>query len=43
MLKKGIPIEDVMTDGNWSSPATVEAFYKLSRSLENNFTTAILS
>jgi hypothetical protein len=42
-LKKGIPVDDVVTHGNWSSPAIVEAFYRISRSLASNFTTAILS
>ena len=42
-LEKGIPLDDVVTHGNWSSPAIVEAFYRISRSLANNFTTAILS
>lgn len=42
-LEKGIPLDDIVTHGNWSSPAIVEAFYRISRSLANNFTTAILS
>ncbi|KAG9071691.1 hypothetical protein KI688_005904 [Linnemannia hyalina] len=42
-LEKGIPLDDVVTHGNWSSPAIVEAFHRISRSLANNFTTAILS
>ncbi|KAH7031998.1 hypothetical protein BKA57DRAFT_397892 [Linnemannia elongata] len=42
-LKRGIPIDDVVTHGNWSSPAIVEAFYRISRALASNFTTAILS
>ncbi|KAF9906564.1 hypothetical protein EC991_000506 [Linnemannia zychae] len=42
-LQKGIPMDDVTTHGNWSSPAIVEAFYRISRFLSNNFTTAIFS
>ncbi|KAF9113867.1 hypothetical protein BGX30_006798, partial [Mortierella sp. GBA39] len=42
-LERGIPLDDVVTHGNWSSSAIVEAFYRISRSLANNFTTAILS
>ncbi|OAQ22671.1 hypothetical protein K457DRAFT_25820 [Linnemannia elongata AG-77] len=42
-LKRGIPVDDVVTHGNWSSPAIVEAFYRISRALASNFTTAILS
>lgn len=42
-LVKGIPLDDIVTHGNWSSPAIVEAFYRISRSLTTNFTTAILS
>ncbi|KAF9311463.1 hypothetical protein BG006_004564, partial [Podila minutissima] len=30
-LLKGIPVNDVTTQGNWSSPAIVEEFYRLSR------------
>jgi len=40
-LERGIPLDDVVTHGNWSSPAIVEAFYRISRSLATNFTTAI--
>ncbi|OAQ22217.1 hypothetical protein K457DRAFT_85129 [Linnemannia elongata AG-77] len=42
-LKRGIPVDDVVTHGNWSSPAIFEAFYRISRALASNFTTAILS
>ena len=42
-LERGIPLDDVTTHGNWSSPAIVEEFYRISRSLSNNFTTAIFS
>jgi len=42
-LKQGIPVDDVTTHGNWSSPVIVEQFYRLSRTLKNNFTTTILS
>ncbi|KAG0326078.1 hypothetical protein BG004_003040 [Podila humilis] len=42
-LERGIPLDDVVTHGNWSSPAIVEAFYRISRSLATNFTTAIFS
>ncbi|KAG0009947.1 hypothetical protein BGZ81_003071, partial [Podila clonocystis] len=30
-LLKGIPVDDVTTQGNWSLPAIVEGFYRLSR------------
>jgi len=42
-LQGGIPLDDVTTHGNWSSPAIVEEFYRISRSLATNFTTAIFS
>jgi len=42
-LEKGISLDDVVTHGNWSSPAIVEAFYRISRSLASNFTAAIFS
>ncbi|KAF9119468.1 hypothetical protein BGW39_000280 [Mortierella sp. 14UC] len=42
-LERGVPLDDVTTHGNWSSPAIVEAFYRISRSLATNFTTAIFS
>lgn len=42
-LGKGIPVDDVVTQGNWSSPAIVEAFYRISRNLSNNFSSTILS
>ncbi|KAG0014467.1 hypothetical protein BGZ81_000435 [Podila clonocystis] len=42
-LLKGIPMDDVTTQGNWSSPVIVEAFYRLSRAVSNDFTTSIFS
>ncbi|KAF9382751.1 hypothetical protein CPB97_006980 [Podila verticillata] len=42
-LEKGIPLDDVTTHGNWSSPAIVEEFYRISWSLSNNLTMAIFS
>ncbi|KAG0366865.1 hypothetical protein BGX24_003505 [Mortierella sp. AD032] len=40
-LERRIPLDDVVTHGYWSPPAIVEAFYRISRSLVTNFTTAI--
>ncbi|KAF9080190.1 hypothetical protein BGX27_005672 [Mortierella sp. AM989] len=42
-LKKGVTVDDVTFQGNWSSPAIVNQFYRISRSVKNNFTTAIFS
>lgn len=42
-LLKGIPVDDVTTQGNWSSPTIVEGFYRLSRAVHNDFTATILS
>ncbi|KAG0271593.1 hypothetical protein BGZ97_011205, partial [Linnemannia gamsii] len=42
-LKQGVPVDDVATHGNWSSPAIVEQFYRLSKTFKNDFTLAILS
>lgn len=42
-LSRGIPVDDVMTQGNWSSPAIVEEFYRISRNLSNNFSSTIMS
>ncbi len=39
-LMKGICVEDVMIQGNWSSPAIVDSFYRMSCQTANNFTTA---
>ncbi|KAI1298312.1 hypothetical protein EDD11_006811, partial [Mortierella claussenii] len=39
-LMKGVSVEDVMVQGNWSSPAIVDSFYRMSRQTANNFTTA---
>lgn len=42
-LMKGVSVEDVMIQGNWSSPAIVDSFYRMSRQTANNFTTAVFS
>ncbi|KAG0043787.1 hypothetical protein BGZ89_006311 [Linnemannia elongata] len=42
-LLKGVPVDDVMVYGNWSSPMIVDSFYRLSRSLASNFTKVVLS
>jgi hypothetical protein len=42
-LRSGIPVDEVTTHGNWSSPVIVEQFYRLSRTMKNDFTAAILS
>ncbi|OAQ22091.1 hypothetical protein K457DRAFT_57309, partial [Linnemannia elongata AG-77] len=38
-LERGIPLDNVVTHGNWSSPAIVEVFYRITRSLATNFNT----
>lgn len=42
-LLKGILVDDVTTQGNWSLPAIIEGFNRLSQAVYNDFTTAILS
>ncbi|OAQ23023.1 hypothetical protein K457DRAFT_83937, partial [Linnemannia elongata AG-77] len=42
-LLKGVPDDDVMVHGNWSSPMIVDSSYRLSRSLASNFTKVVLS
>ncbi|KAF9427208.1 hypothetical protein BGZ76_002427 [Entomortierella beljakovae] len=41
-LKKGISVDDVMIQGNWSSTDIVNEFYRLSRSTAQNFTNVVL-
>ncbi|KAI9237168.1 MAG: hypothetical protein BYD32DRAFT_482050 [Podila humilis] len=41
-LKKGVPVDDVTTQGNWSSSTIVEGYYRLSRSIASNFTSTLL-
>ncbi|KAI8594915.1 hypothetical protein EDD21DRAFT_392570 [Dissophora ornata] len=41
-LMKGVGVEDIMIQGNWSTPAIVDAFYRLSRMTATNFTTTVL-
>ncbi|KAI7821212.1 hypothetical protein BC939DRAFT_456153 [Gamsiella multidivaricata] len=40
-LMKSVSVEDAMVQGNWSSPAIVDSFYRASRQTANNFTTAV--
>jgi len=42
-LRRGVPVDDVTTLGNWSSPAIVEGYYRATRSLASDFTRTILS
>lgn len=42
-LMTDITVEDITTQGNWPSPGIVEAFYRLSRAMHNNFTASIFS
>ena len=42
-IKKGIPVEEVTTHGNWSSPRIVEDYYRITRHQAHNFTDTILS
>jgi hypothetical protein len=41
-LKKGISVDDVTVQGNWSSAGIVNEFYRLSRSTAHNLTDAVL-
>ncbi|KAF9200651.1 hypothetical protein BGZ59_003151 [Podila verticillata] len=41
-INNKVPINDVMTHGNWSSTAIMDKFYHLSRSMANNFSTTVL-
>ncbi|GJJ71481.1 hypothetical protein EMPS_03831 [Entomortierella parvispora] len=41
-LKKGVPLEEVTVQGNWSSPTMVENYYRISRTLVSNFTNTLL-
>ncbi|KAF9196682.1 hypothetical protein BGZ59_005822, partial [Podila verticillata] len=41
-LRKGVSIDDVTMQGNWSSSAIMESYYRISRSLASNFSTTLL-
>ncbi|KAI8598982.1 hypothetical protein EDD21DRAFT_308652 [Dissophora ornata] len=41
-LMKGVGVDDFMIQGNWSTPAIVNTFHRLSRMTATNFTTTVL-
>jgi hypothetical protein len=41
-LRKGVPVDDVAVQGNWSSSLIVNEFYRLPRVTAQNFTDAVL-
>jgi hypothetical protein len=41
-LRKGVPVDDVAVQGNWSSSLIVNEFYRLSRVTAQNFTDTVL-
>ncbi|KAF9368956.1 hypothetical protein CPB97_004050 [Podila verticillata] len=42
-LMKGMSVEDIMIQGNWSSLVIVDSFYRMSCQTANNFTTTVFS
>ncbi|ORX47434.1 hypothetical protein DM01DRAFT_1292994 [Hesseltinella vesiculosa] len=39
----GVPVDDILSQGNWSSRGVFNDFYRLSSSSQTDFTTATLS